>query len=182
MFKPLQIIDEKDKILRRKAKNVDFPLSKEEKDLIKQILKHLKYSQIATKSEKYKLRPGMGLAFPQVGILKRVIVLVHEEEENKFTEYVIVNPEIISHSVAEVAAYEGEGCLSVNRDIEGHVKRYARISLKGFDENGQEIELRARDELAIAIQHEIDHLEGILFFDRIDKNKPFYNEDEITLI
>ena len=80
------------------------------------------------------------------------------------------------------AAEAWEGCLSVNREVEGHVKRHARVTIEGFDELGNKIKVRAREELAIAFQHEIDHLNGILFYDRIDKNKPFYTEYELRLI
>ena len=81
-----------------------------------------------------------------------------------------------------IAAEAGEGCLSVNREIEGHVPRHARVTVEGFDENGNKIKVRAREDLALAFQHEIDHLDGILFFDRIDKKKPFYKETEMRLI
>ncbi|NLL44998.1 MAG: peptide deformylase [Mollicutes bacterium] len=182
MFKKLDILDEKDKRLRLISKDVVFPLSKEEKDLIKQAIKHLTYSQIEEYSKKYDLRPGMGLAFPQLGINKRVIIIVHEVKENTFENYVFVNPVIISHSTEIIAAETGEGCLSVNREVEGHVPRYARITVEGFDENGNKISVRAREELSIAFQHEIDHLDGIMFYDRINKNKPFFNENEIRLI
>ena len=124
----------------------------------------------------------MGLAFPQLGINKRVIIIVHEYEEGKFDNYVVINPEMISHSEEIIAAEAGEGCLSVNREVEGHVPRYARVTITGLDEDGNEIKIRAREELSIAFQHEIDHLNGILFYDRINKNKPFYTEDEIRLI
>ena len=183
MFKQLKILDEKEKILRNKAKEVtDFPLSKEEKELIKRIIDQLTYSQIEEYEKKYDLRPGMGLAFPQLGISKRVIVIVHEKEEGKFDNYVFVNPKIVSNSNEMIAAEAGEGCLSVNREVEGHVKRYARVSVEGFDMDGNKISVRAREELSIAFQHEIDHLDGILFYDRIDKNHKFYTEDELRLI
>ena len=182
MFKPLKILDEKHKILRQTSKEVTFPLSKEDKSIIDNIIKHLTYSQIEKYSEKYDLRPGMGLAFPQLGLLKRIIVIVYEYEDGKFENYVIINPKIISHSEEMVALETGEGCLSVNREVEGHVPRYARIRITGFDTDGNKISLRAREDLAVAFQHEVDHLNGILFFDRIDKNKPFYNENEIRLI
>ncbi len=182
MFKPLKILDEKNKILRKKSHEVNFPLTDKDKILIKQMKQHLHYSQLTEESEKYNLRPGMGLAFPQLGILKRIIVIVYEKTEGEFVEYVLINPKITSHSVEQIAAVDGEGCLSVNREIDGHVLRYARISVTAYDENGTQFSLRARDELAIAIQHEIDHLDGILFFDKIAKNKPFYTENEIRLI
>jgi peptide deformylase len=81
-----------------------------------------------------------------------------------------------------IAADAGEGCLSVNREVEGHVKRYARVTVEGYDIDGNKIRIRAREDLAIAFQHEIDHLNGILFYDRIDKKKPFYSEKELRLI
>lgn len=182
MFKPLTILDEKDKILRKKSEKVVFPLSKEEKDLIQRAIDHLTFSQIEKYEKKYHLRPGMGLAFVQLGILKQIIVIVHEVEEGVFDNYVFINPEIVSHSEEKIAADAGEGCLSVNREVEGHVPRYARITVEGFDEDGNRIRVRAREDLAIAFQHEIDHLNGILFFDHINKEKPFYQENEIRLI
>ena len=182
MFKPLDILDDRHKILRQKSLEVKFPLSKEDKETINHIIKHLTYSQIEKYSEKYDLRPGMGLAFPQLGMLKRIIVVVYEYEEGKFENYVIVNPKIISHSEEMVALETGEGCLSVNREVEGHVARFARIRITGYDVSGNKISIRAREDLSVAFQHEVDHLNGILFYDRIDKNKPFFNENEIRLI
>lgn len=182
MFKPLDILDEKHKVLRQTSKEVELPLSKEDKKIVDNIIKHLTYSQIEKYAEKYDLRPGMGLAFPQLGKLKRIIVIVHEYEDGKFNNYVIVNPKIISHSEEMVALETGEGCLSVNREVEGHVPRYARITITGFTPDGESVRIRAREDLAVAFQHEVDHLDGILFFDRIDKDKPFFTEDEIRLI
>lgn len=182
MFTKLNVLDEKDKRLRQKCKEVSLPLSVEDKKTIDQIIKHLTYSQIPEYEEKYNLRPGMGLAFPQLGKLKRIIVIVYEYEEGKFQNYVIVNPKIVSYSEEIVALETGEGCLSVNREVEGHVPRHARITIEGFDADGKKVKVRAREELAVAFQHEVDHLDGILFFDRINKKKPFFNENEIRLI
>lgn len=182
MFKKLNILEDKNKVLRQISKEVTFPIDQETKDLVDQIIKHLTYSQIEEYSEKYDLRPGMGLAFVQLGILKRIIVIVDEYEEGKFDNYVVVNPVIVSNSKEMIAADAGEGCLSVNREVEGHVKRYARVTVEGYDLEGNKIRVRAREELAIAFQHEIDHLNGILFYDHINKNKPFYSERELRLI
>ncbi len=182
MFKKLDILDDTHKILRQVSKEVSFPLSSEDKQTIDDIIKHLTYSQIEKYEKQYDLRPGMGLAFVQLGILKRIIVIVDEYEKGKFDNYVVINPKIVSNSVEMVAADAGEGCLSVNREIEGHVPRYARVTVEGYDIDGNKISIRAREELSIAFQHEIDHLNGILFYDRIDKNKPFYTEDEIRLL
>ena len=182
MFKKLNILDEKDKMLRTICDEVKEPLNEKEINLIKRGLKQLRFSQIEKLSEKYCLRPGMGLAFPQLGIPKRVIMICHEEEEGVFKDYVLINPKIISNSEEIIAAEAGEGCLSVNREVEGHVPRFARITIMGEDLDGNIVKIRAREELSIAFQHEVDHLDGILFYDRIDPNKKFYQEGEIRLI
>jgi peptide deformylase len=182
MFKKLNILDEKDKHLRIKSVDAEMPISKDEKKLIQRIIDQLTYSQIEEYEKKYDLRPGMGLAFPQLGINKRIIVIVHEYEDGKFDNYVVINPKIVSSSEEIIAAEAGEGCLSVNREVEGHVPRHARVTVEGYDEDGNKIRIRAREDLSIAFQHEIDHLDGILFYDRINKDKPFFNENEIRLI
>ena len=74
MFKPLKILDDTHKVLRETSHEVKLPLSDEDKQTIDRIIKHLTYSQIEKLSEKYNLRPGMGLAFPQLGKLERIIV------------------------------------------------------------------------------------------------------------
>ena len=175
MLKTTDILDEKDPRLRAKNIEVTFPLTKEEKKIIHDMLEHLYLSQIEKEAKKYNLRPGMGLAAPQLGINKRFFVICHEEKENTFKNYVLINPKLISNSEELVYASGGEGCLSVNRDVEGIVPRYARVTCEGYDENGNKVRYRAREELAIAFQHELDHLNGILFFDHIDPKNPYKN-------
>lgn len=182
MFEKLNILNEKDKRLRLVSKEASLPLSDEYRTLIQRMIDELTYSQIEELAEKYQLRPGMGLAFPQLGINERIIVIVHEVEPQKFDNYVVVNPKIISSSEEMIAAELGEGCLSVDREVPGHVKRNARVTVEGYDIDGNKIRIRAREELSLAFQHEIDHLNGILFFDRIDPKKPFYTENELRLI
>ncbi len=182
MLKSNQILDESDKHLRLKNEDVVFPLSKKEKKLIHDMLEHLRLSQIEEYAEKYNLRPGMGLAAPQVGINKRFFVVCYEEEEGVFKDYVIVNPTIVSHSEELIYSSGGEGCLSVNREVEGIVPRYARITMSGFDEDGNPVRYRGREELSIAFQHEYDHLEGILFIDKIDPQNPFKDADKMREI
>ena len=112
----------------------------------------------------------MGMSAVQLGVLKRYFVVVNEisdpnDEKKEFETYILINPKIISHSEELIAADVGEGCLSVNRETEGYVKRYARIKVEGYDLEGNKIVVRAREELAIAFQHEMDHLDGHLFID-----------------
>ena len=169
----IKILDEANKILREKSKEVVFPLSKEDKKNIQDMITYLKMSQIPEYEEKYKLRAGMGLAYVQIGILKRIFVIVEELEDETFKEYIIINPKIVSHSEEMIYVGEGEGCLSVNRDVEGIVPRYARITIEAQDIDGNSFKIRVREDIAIAFQHEIDHLNGILFVDRIDAKNPF---------
>ena len=171
------ILDEKEAILHTKSEEVTLPLSKEDKKTIKDMIEMLTNSQIPELSEKYHLRPGMGLAAVQLGIPKRYFVVVHEYEPGKFDNYVLINPKLVSTSEEMIYVGEGEGCLSVNRPTEGIVPRHARVTMEAYDEDGNKIRVRGREELAIAFQHELDHLNGILFVDKIDKNNPFKNQN-----
>ncbi len=182
MLKTKDFLDEKNKILKMKSKEVLFPMDKEDLAKIDLMLEYLKNSQIDNLCERYKLRPGMGLAAIQLGIPKRYFVIVHEVEDGKFNNYVIVNPEIVSTSEEMIYVDMGEGCLSVNRNVIGIVPRHARVTIEGYDPNGKKIKIRAREELAIAFQHEVDHLNGILFTDRIDKKNPFKNINKYRAI
>jgi peptide deformylase len=182
MLKTVDILDEKDKRLREISKEVTFPLAKEDKKLIDDMLEHLVSSQIEEIAEKYDLRPGMGLAAVQLGVKKRYFVIAHEQEDKSFNKYIIINPKIVSHSEELIYAGGGEGCLSVNREVEGIVPRFARVTIEYQDVDGNIQKLRAREELSIAVQHEIDHLNGILFMDKIDKDDPFKNEEKMRMI
>ena len=171
------ILDEKNNILREKSKEVTFPLTDKQRKTVKDIIEFLTNSQIPELAEKYDLRPGMGLTPVQLGIMERYIVIVHEYDEGKFDNYVVINPKLVSNSEEMIYVGEGEGCLSVNREVPGIVPRYARVTIEGYDEDGNKIRVRAREELAIAFQHELDHLEGILFTDKIDPKDPYKNKD-----
>ena len=182
MLKQSEILDEKNKLLHKKCNEVTFPLSKEEKILIKDSLEYLRLSQDEEYVEKYDIRRGMGLSLPQLGFLKRIFVISYLLEDGTFEEYTVINPKIFSHSEELIYVEEGEGCLSVNRDVEGIVPRFARCTIEYYDENGNIKTTRAREEISVAFQHEIDHLDGILFIDRIDKKHPFKNKDKMRAI
>ena len=182
MFKNFKILDEKDKRLRTTSKEVIFPLSKEEKQTIEDVMTYLKYSQIEKYAEKYNLRAGWGMSAVQIGILKRWFVIVEEQEDKAFKNYFFANPKIISNSTAKIYVEQGEGCLSVNREVIGIVPRYARVTVEAYDINGNKFEMRLREDLAVCIQHEIDHLNGILFIDKIDKKNPFKDAEKYRAI
>lgn len=176
------ILDEKDKRIRKISTDVTFPLEDKYKKFINDSIQMLTLSQIEEEAKKYNLRPGMGLSAVQVGILKRIFVIVYEYEEGKFENYIFINPKITSNSEELVYVDGGEGCLSVNREIEGIVPRYARINVEYYDIDGNKQKMRLRDELSIAFQHELDHLNGILFFDHIDKKNPYKNQNNMRAI
>ena len=181
------ILDEKDKRLRAISKEVTFPLTKKDKDLLDTMIQYLHDSQIDELAEKYNLRPGMGLSAIQLGVAKRFFVVVYEltgpdDEEKEFETYILVNPKIISNSMEKIYVTDGEGCLSVNRPVEGIVPRYARVTIEAYDIDGKKIHIRAREDLSVCFQHEIDHLNGILFFDHIDKKNPFKGKDSMRAI
>ena len=178
----IEILDEKDKRLKLKSENVTFPLPKEDLDRIEDMLTYLEMSQIDEYNQKYNLRAGWGLAYIQLGIPKRIFVLSQEVEEGKFERYVVINPKIKSVSEEMIYIEEGEGCLSVNRPTTGIVPRHARMKLEAYDEKGNLYEIRVREELAVGFQHELDHLDGILFTDKIDPKQPFKNKDKYRSI
>ena len=173
----IKILDEKDKILRKKSVDVTFPLDDETKKLINDSLDYLEMSQNEEYIEKYDLRAGMGLSFVQIGILKRIFVISEELEDGTFKRYILINPKVLSHSEELIYVGEGEGCLSVNRPVDGIVPRYARMNVEAYDIDGNKFTIRVREDISIAFQHELDHLDGILFIDRIDKNNPFKNKE-----
>ena len=108
--------------------------------------------------------PGIGLAAPQVGALKRVIVLdIGERDGGQGARLALVNPEIISS--AGETTFE-EGCLSVP-EFTADVVRAEEVKIKGMNRSGESVEIEADGLLAIVLQHEIDHLNGILFVDRL---------------
>ena len=176
------ILDEKNKLLRQTSKEVTFPMEQDDLVAIDKMIEYLKNSQIEEIAEKYNLRPGMGLAAPQLGINKNFFVVVYEKDEGEFDVYVVINPKITSTSTEKIYVEDGEGCLSINRPTEGIVPRFARITVEGYDTKGNKIKLRLREDLAIAFQHEIDHLNGILFIDHIDKNNPFKDANKYRAI
>lgn len=138
---------EGDEILKKKSKKVEV-IDEKIHELIKDMIETLK---------KYD---GVGLAAVQVGILKQIIV-IHEGEDKPI--YVLINPEIISQSGVQVVE---EGCLSFPNKF-AKIERPEKIKIKALDENGKEIIITGKGLLAQAISHEIDHLNGEVFIDKI---------------
>lgn len=172
------IIREGHPTLRKVAEEVKLPLSNQDKKTLKRMLEFLINSQNEEIAEKFNLRPGVGLAAPQINVSKRLIAIYATDEENKLHSYMLINPKIISHSVELTYLYPCEGCLSIDREVPGFVLRPRRITVQAHQlmDNDEvvPVTLRFKNYMAIVLQHEIDHLNGILFSDRINPDNPFY--------
>ena len=150
-----EIVIEPDPILRKKSENLE-KVDDELRGLLDDMLETM-YSA-----------PGIGLAAVQVGVLKRLIVIDISKEKDKKNPLFLINPEIISRS-NKTSIYE-EGCLS----LPGHfaeIERPAECHVKYIDYTGKEKEIKANGLLSTCIQHEVDHLNGILFIDYLSKLK-----------
>ena len=111
--------------------------------------------------------PGVGLAAPQVGALKQVIVLDPHDDRKLTRPLALINPELVA---ADGQIVEEEGCLCIP-DLREGVPRFKRVVVKAYDRNEKEIVLEGSDLLARILQHEIDHLNGVLFIDRLSAAK-----------
>ncbi|PKN97263.1 MAG: peptide deformylase [Chloroflexi bacterium HGW-Chloroflexi-4] len=173
----LDIISVPDLILRRKARKVtDF--GKDFQMLVTNMIDTMRDA------------PGVGLAAPQVAISERLVVVEYADDEDDETVenedtpavvkklYVLVNPEIVEKSDEMVLGIEG--CLSVP-ELVGEVERHEKITVKALNRHGHPIKIKAEGWLARIFQHEIDHLEGIIYTDRTDKVWKPRDDEEIPL-
>ncbi len=112
--------------------------------------------------------PGIGLAAPQIGVMKSVVVMDVSDDKDKPEPLKLINPEIIWES-EETSIYQ-EGCLSIPEQY-ADVERPAEVGMRYMDENGETHEIEADGLLATCIQHEIDHLDGVLFTDYLSALK-----------
>ncbi|WP_150272243.1 peptide deformylase [Paenibacillus tepidiphilus] len=167
------ILREGDPVLRSVAEPVKLPLSSEDRETLECMMQFLKNSQDPEMSAKYKLRSGVGLSANQIGVLKRMFVMFSNDEKGRIVEHAWVNPKIISHSLSMVYLPESEGCLSVDRPVQGFVPRYESVKVKGYNQDGKEVTMKFKGYQAIIIQHEMDHLDGVMFYDRINEENPF---------
>jgi peptide deformylase len=159
-------------LLRTVVDEVVLPLTDEDKAIMNEMAEFLKNSQDKKIAEKYGLREGVGIAAPQIGLNKRIIAIRAEDENGVLHEYVLANPKIISHSEERTYLPNGEGCLSIKKEIPGLVPRYKRLRIRGYDVNDHLVEIKTRDLIAIIFQHEMDHLNGKMFYDHINQENP----------
>jgi len=176
------IVREGHPVLRAVAEPVQLPLSEEVQGTLQCMMQFLKNSQNPETATKYKLRSGVGLSANQIGLQQRMFVMYLTDEKGNILEHALVNPKIVSHSLSMVYLPESEGCLSVDRPIQGFVPRYESIKVKGYDfSSGKEVALKFKGYPAIVIQHEIDHLDGVMFYDRINTENPFKLPQDVNI-
>ncbi len=178
------IIREGHPTLKKVANEVEIPMSDSDKNTLFSMLEFLKNSQNEEIAAKYQLRAGVGLAAPQINVNKRMITVYTADENNdNVFSYMLVNPKIVSHSEELTYIAPGEGCLSIDREAPGYVLRYKRITVKALllKSNGElePVSLRLKGYLSVVFQHEIDHLNGILFTDKINNETPFLVDSKI---
>lgn len=160
-----EIVTIPNKVLKRKArtvKNFDKDLQKLIDDMV----------------ETMRDAPGVGLAAPQVGVSQQVLVAEFGDEDDEEVPrklYVLVNPEI--KRVSKETIVGTEGCLSIPEYV-GDVERAVSVTVKGQNRHGQPFKIKAKGWLARILQHEVDHLNGVLFTDRAEKVYPIEDEKE----
>jgi peptide deformylase len=184
------IIQDGHPTLRKKAPKVDLPLSEENLNTLRLMMEYIENSQDEEIVAQYQLRPSVGLAAPQIDkSLKMFCMKTMSEDFKEVHQYALVNPKIISHSEQMTYLPGGEGCLSVDENITGLVKRpkkiKARVNLVDLVTGKvRETVLKLSGYPAIVFQHEYDHLLGILFIDKMSEELPgiepiyFITEDE----
>ncbi len=153
-------------VLRQKAKKVkkvDAALQKLIDDMI----------------ETMEDAPGQGLAAPQIGVSLRVLVVdakpgEGDEEQEEPVKLQLINPEILERSGEQ---FGEEGCLSIPGYV-GNVRRALNVTVKALNRKGKEVKIKATHNLARVLQHEIDHLDGILYTDRIEKPEDLFRLNE----
>ena len=185
------IIREGNPTLRAVAEDVTFPLSDQEIILGEKMLQFLHHSQDPVMAEKLGLRGGVGLAAPQLDISRRIIAVLvpnledadgNPPKEAYSLQEVMYNPKVVAHSVQDAALGDGEGCLSVDRNVPGYMVRHARVTVEYFTKDGEKKRIKLKGYNSIVVQHEIDHTNGIMFYDHINPNNPFEIKEGLLIL
>lgn len=178
----LEIVKDPHPILRKRAEIVALPLSNDNEKLALTMLDYIVKSQDLEYAQKHNIRPGVGLAAPQVNVSKRIIVIHLPVDEDESITHVLVNPVLARASVKRIYLENGEGCLSVDEQYDGEVYRHEQITVTAYDVlKKTNVTINAEGLEAIVLQHEIDHLNGILFYDRFDEMNEIKHPDATIL-
>ena len=179
------VIKEGNLNLHKISKDVPIPLSKKDKSTLLSLHEYVVNSTNEEMQKKYDFRPSVGIAAPQINILKRLTAIHVKDLDGILYSYMLINPVITKKSGELVYLPGGEGCLSVDRKTEGLTPRYKEITLESYAYLSQtdeiiKIRLHLSGYVGIIFQHEIDHLNGILYtqklFSSLPSAKPVFEE------
>jgi len=187
MYLEKDITKEGNPVLRKVCEEVKLPLSEEDLNVLKGLHEYEVISQIDELVKKYGIRPGVGIAAPQVGCDKRMFAIECDDflNNNKHYSFCVINPKIIERSKELTYLPDGEGCLSVDRPTCGIVPRPNKIVVKtwlyDFETNKLQFKtLRLEGYPAIVFQHEYDHLDGILFVDKLTTREELEKDKSVV--
>ena len=179
-IKKEDIIVEPNYILRKISQEVIIPLEKNDRDLLRIMYNHVSNSQDEEYAQKYDIRTAVGIAAIQLGVTKRLIAIKAKDEDDQQHKYLLANPKYLYQSQEIAYLKNGEGCLSVEEGkYTGIVPRHYEIKVEAynlFHNKVEQIELKGY--LAIIFQHEMDHLDGVLYIDKINKLNPYLVKEE----
>lgn len=176
------------KIIRKTSTDVELPLSKENELILKKLIDFVRYSQdpdlnVSINSD--YLRPAVGLAAPQIGsnVNMFFVRFEYKKEDNDAEEFAMINAKITAKSEQITCLPDGEGCLSVDKDYQGLVPRNYKIQVEGYEWISKEnVKFTLRGYQAIVFQHEIEHNQGKLYYDKINQQDPYFKEDDWIII
>ena len=183
------IIKDDNPLIRSKSTDIPLPASDEDMALAHDMMTYVKESIDPKLAQEKNLRPAVGISAIQVGVPKKItaIRIVMEEDEDgnptDVVELLWANAKITKRSVQKAYLDMGEGCLSVPDEHNGHIQRAMRITVHAYDlTTNQWIDYKANGYLAICIQHELDHFNGVLFYDHIDPKDPMAVDENAICI
>ena len=171
------IVYDDDPKIRQKCADLVLPLQADDIENIQKMVSYIDASY-EDKHDKYNIRAGVAIASIQIGWLKKVIYLHFDDEFRTERHWLLANPVIVETSYSKSYIDGGEGCLSVPEDKQGVVPRNESIVVEAYDLiNNKPIRIEASGYTAIVLQHEIDHLSGILYYDRINIFNPEFVDE-----
>lgn len=179
------VIKEGNELLRKESIDVELPLSNEDEQTLREMIEYIYESIKPENKDNPEYRPAVGIAAPQLGILKKMIAIVAPDENYVEHEFFLVNPKILSYSDELTYLEGGEGCLSVDRPCDAYIMRPKRTVFEAYVYNYETRELKKdkiklKGYLSVVFNHEYDHLKGILFVDKQNKEDPYYVPDNAT--
>ena len=181
------VLKEGNPLLNEKSIDVNLPLSVEDENILRDMIDYVKESIKEENIDNPDYRPAVGIAAPQIGVLKKMIAIIAPDEHYKDHELFLVNPKILSYSDELAYLPGGEGCLSVDRKCDAYIFRPKRTMIESYVYNYETRELKKeriklKGYLSVVFNHEFDHLNGILFVSKANPINPYEIPDNASPI